>query len=107
MEARLILAHRLQKRNYGDRVLLMNTVHDSIDLDVDNDPELCYNISILLQECFRDIPLAFKKHFGVDVNVPMAGEVKMGWTAFEDDMLKFKPDTFNNDWSKLYNELSN
>jgi DNA polymerase I-like protein with 3'-5' exonuclease and polymerase domains len=101
MIARLLLKKRLPELGYSDRALLINTVHDDIETDVDNDPELVYNISMLMEKCFSDIPAEFEKKFGVKVNVPMAGEVKMGWTLYEKEMVKFNKETFQEDWRKL------
>jgi DNA polymerase I-like protein with 3'-5' exonuclease and polymerase domains len=101
MECRAIASHRLKRLNYGHRALLINTVHDDIEMDVDNDPELVYNICIMLKKCFQDIPKAFEKHFGVVVNVPMDGEVKFGWSLYEPLMMKFKPNSFEKDWETI------
>lgn len=72
-----------------ERILFMSTVHDDIELDVDNDPFLVYNISIELEKCFTGIAQEFEKQFGVVVNVPQAGEVKFGLTLNEKDMVTF------------------
>ena len=101
-EARLILWHRLHKYNYPlDKVLLINTVHDDIESDVDNDPELCYNVCKEMRKAFQDTPRAIKKHYDCDLNVPMDAEVKLGWTLYEPEMVKFNSETFNEDWRKL------
>jgi len=102
MVARLLIKERLFKLGLGKRALLINTVHDDVELDVDNDPELVYTICMLLEKCFQDIPQEFERRFGVVVNVPMSGEVKMGWTLYEEDMVKFKQQTFQEDWRQLY-----
>jgi len=100
--ARLLLRERLRKNfSYGSKALLINTVHDDCELDVDNNPEIVYNISRLLEECFRDINSEFKKKFGVEINVPMAGEVKFGWSLYEPEMVKFNAVTFEDDWRKI------
>lgn len=102
---RIMLKQRLKGYD-PEKVLLINTVHDDIELDLDNDPELVYNISLLLEEVFSLIPKAFEATYGFPVNVPMAGEVKMGWTLYdpkigEGDMVKFKRSSFENDWRQL------
>ena len=88
------------KPKYGDRVLLVNTVHDDVEADVDNDPEIVYNTCIELIKSFRNIPLAFKKRYGVAVNVPMDGECKFGLTLAEKTMTKFNVKTFEEDFNK-------
>jgi hypothetical protein len=82
----------------GSRALLINTAHDDVELDVDNDPELCYNISIEVEKSFAAIPELFEESYGVKVNVPMAGEVKIGTTLYESEMFKFNRHTFQEDW---------
>ncbi len=105
MLARLMAGKRIPALGYGKNVLLINTVHDDLELDVVNDPEICYNVSCELEKCFQDIPIVFEKHYGVNVNVPLAGEVKFGMTLFEDDMVRFNKTTFEKDWTKLCNSL--
>lgn len=104
MIARRLIWKRIQEQEayYKGLILPINTVHDDVQFDVDNDIELCYNICILLEKAFADIPEAFKRIFGVEVNVPLAGEAKLGWTLDEDHMMKFNPATYLEDWDKLY-----
>ena len=73
--ARVSLANRL-KRMEG--VKLVNTVHDSIILDFDD--KICDNISLvkLVDQCFADVPLNFRKLFGVEFNLPMRVECEVG-----------------------------
>ena len=101
-EARLILWYRL--KNLHDplkKVLLINTVHDSIEADVDNDQALCYNVCMEMKKAFQDTPRAIKKHYDCDLNVPMDAEVKIGWSLYEPEMVKFNNETFHEDWRKL------
>lgn len=76
-QARVTLRRRLIRRGYDldHKVLLMNTVHDSIELDVANELELCYNISVELENVLLDLPRLFEQYYGVKFNVPLAGEV--------------------------------
>jgi DNA polymerase I-like protein with 3'-5' exonuclease and polymerase domains len=55
---------------------LVDSVHDSIIVDTPEDT--CDNISTTLIKCFNDVPLNFKRHFGVDWNVPIDAEIKIG-----------------------------
>lgn len=73
--ARVSLANRL--RGVAG-VRLINTVHDSIILDVDD--KICDNQSIvdLTTKCFNDVPKNFKKLFGTDFNLPMRVECQVG-----------------------------
>jgi DNA polymerase I-like protein with 3'-5' exonuclease and polymerase domains len=73
--ARVSLSNRLKK---VEGAKLINTVHDSIIVDFDE--KLCDNNSIvkLVDGCFTDVPLNFKKLFGVDFNLPMRVECQVG-----------------------------
>lgn len=70
------------------KVLLYNTVHDDIQLDVDNDPNLCYNISTIVENVFQDIPKNFEKIYQKPFKVPLAGEVGFGPNLA--DLVEFK-----------------
>lgn len=82
-------------------ILYMSTVHDDIELDVDNDKELVYTICMALEKAFSDIPLQFQNRFNVEVNVPLAGEVKIGWTLYEKDMITFNKKDFDSIWESV------
>jgi len=73
--ARVSLANRLKK---VEGAKLINTVHDSIIVDFNE--KLCDNNSIvsLVDSCFTDVPLNFKKLFGVKFNLPMRVECQVG-----------------------------
>lgn len=73
--ARVSLANRLKGM---EKIKLINTVHDSIIVDFDS--KVCDNISIvkIVDQCFTDIPLNFKKLFGVEFNLPMRVECQVG-----------------------------
>lgn len=75
--ARVSLSNRLKGM---ENVKLINTVHDSIIVDFDE--KVCDNISIvkIVDQCFTDIPLNFKKLFGVEFNLPMRVECQVGPT---------------------------
>lgn len=80
--------------------LLINTVHDDVEADVDNNPEVVYNICIALEESFKAIPRTFKQKYGSEINVPMSGEVKYGINLNEKFMRKFKRETFFEDYKE-------
>lgn len=82
--ARTALRQRLIRnyRDYGKTILLMNTVHDDIEVDVVNDPKTCYNICIELEKIFDDLPTLFEKYFGVKFNIPLGGEVSYDKNLF-------------------------
>jgi len=64
----------------GLLILFVNTVHDSIVLDMPN--EVWYNnrdrIVEVVQGVFRDIPQNFEKLFGVEFNLPLKAEITYG-----------------------------
>jgi DNA polymerase I-like protein with 3'-5' exonuclease and polymerase domains len=86
-------------------ILLINTVHDDLELDIlDKVGNLCYNICLLLEDCFKRIPERFEKMYGVPVNVPMAGESSFGMNMAQ--MVKFNRESFKKDFEKIcYSEL--
>lgn len=83
---------------YGSHILLINTVHDDIEADVDNNPEVVYNTCIRMENAFKTIPSEFEKKYGSPINVPMSGEVKFGVNLNEKSMVKFKKATFEKDY---------
>lgn len=66
-----------------DQGLFINTVHDSIVLDISG--ELCDNVCRILDQVFKDIPKNFERLFGVEFNLPMKAEIKYGpnWAEME------------------------
>ena len=74
---RVSMFNRIKKtKEYQEKkVLLFNTVHDDVELDVDNNPEVCYNICILLEDVCKDVPTNFERIYKTPFNVPLAGEV--------------------------------
>jgi hypothetical protein len=66
-----------------------------------------YNICCDVENAFAYIPTAFEATYGVHINVAFSGEVKMGWTLYEKDMVKFKRNSFEEDWRKLYGSNPN
>jgi DNA polymerase I-like protein with 3'-5' exonuclease and polymerase domains len=75
--ARVSFYNRMKKLNYSN-CLLVNTVHDSIVLDVDVKTVDVDKVIKTMHDVFIDIPENFKRMFGVDWNVPMECEVQIG-----------------------------
>jgi len=75
--ARVSFYNRMKKLNYKN-CLLVNTVHDSIVMDVDTNTVDVQKIITTMHEVFDDLPANFKKMFGVEFNTPMACEVQVG-----------------------------
>ena len=88
--ARVVLRKRLVTRGYDldSTVLLMNTVHDDIELDLMNDSKLIHDVCVLLEDVFSDLPKLFEQYFKVSFNVPLNGEVSYGHTL--GNMVGFK-----------------
>lgn len=70
--ARVSLWRRLQPLKLRSK--LINTVHDSIVLDIFKDE--WYTIDRLIKEVFADIPANFEKLFDTKFNLPMKAEFK-------------------------------
>ncbi|CAB4240912.1 DNA-directed DNA polymerase, family A, palm domain containing protein [uncultured Caudovirales phage] len=83
--ARVSAFNRLNKLGYGDKCLLVNTVHDSIILDYDD--KVCDTKVLvdMFHSIFVDLPLNFEKMFKTPFNVPMAAECQVGmdWKNME------------------------
>jgi DNA polymerase I-like protein with 3'-5' exonuclease and polymerase domains len=80
--ARISAYQRLHNR---EGVLFINTVHDNIVLDVANDALLIKEVSATLKQCLVDIPVNFKRIYGIELNVPFKGEIDIGmnWGQME------------------------
>ena len=78
--ARVSLRKRLKTLGNVDGLLWVNTVHDSIVLDIM--PEVWYNISSeivnVVEEVFRDIPKNFERLFDLPFNLPVRAEISFG-----------------------------
>lgn len=98
---RKIMWKRVNDLGYGDKCLFINTVHDDVELDCVNDPEIVFTLCKTMESSFRDIPKLFEKDYGTVLNVPMAGECKFGMSLYEKDMSKFNSLSFQEDWKKL------
>lgn len=76
---RVELARRMRKQKYES--LLVNTIHDSIDVDAK--PEEWYNISEDMKSVFADFPALFEQRFGVVYNLPLRCEIKINGEKVE------------------------
>jgi len=80
--ARLEIYRRMVSENLLSKVLLINTVHDDVELDCPPDKDLIVKINQILLDSFEGIPQLFKKKYGVEINVPMGGEVSIGLNLY-------------------------
>ena len=98
---RVSVHNRLKKlKEYHEkRVLLFNTVHDDLEIDVDSNPELCYNISSLLEKACADVPINFERIYKRPFKVPLAGEVSfdinLHGTEWNEKKKKYSMRVFN------------
>jgi hypothetical protein len=105
--ARLALKEKVSKIPEYDKglILLINTVHDDIEADVDNNPDLVYETACAMEDSFKEIQPRFKRMYGSEINVPMAGEVKFGVSLNESNMMKFKRKSFYEDYQKYIDKV--
>lgn len=73
--ARVSLKNRLKGL---EDIKLVNTVHDSIIIDFDSTKHDSVQLVTLVDKCFNDVPMNFKKLFGKEFNLPMRVECEVG-----------------------------
>ena len=83
--ARVSAHNRLKALGYGDKCVLVNTVHDSIILDYDDKVCDTQVLVDMFHSVFVDLPLNFEKIFKSPFNVPMSAECQIGknWKTME------------------------
>lgn len=101
-----MIARRLLKKNLdkleiyqNKKALLINTVHDDIEMDVDNSPQIVYNICIEMEKAFNHVAAYIKKVFDYQITVPIECEVKVGISLNEKEMFIFNKETFEKDYA--------
>lgn len=87
MLARIEFFKRLSRS--GLNAKFVQTIHDSLVVDVDNDPETCYNISVMLKESIEHTPVLCKQHFDYDFKLPIWCEVQQGMNKADMTEVKF------------------
>lgn len=80
--------HRL-----GIQGLLINTIHDSIVVDVPTNEVL--RVVKLFEDVFRDIPLNFERVFGIKFNLPTRCEISYGMDKY--NLWEYDKNTFEDD----------
>jgi DNA polymerase I-like protein with 3'-5' exonuclease and polymerase domains len=73
--ARVSLRNRLKGL---EGITLVNTVHDSIIIDYDDDIQNTQELVNLVDGCFNDVPKNFEKLFGTPFNLPMRVSCEIG-----------------------------
>jgi DNA polymerase I-like protein with 3'-5' exonuclease and polymerase domains len=90
MIARISSWRRFETQRREGSVVFFNSVHDDIEMDCANDPDLLYKVCIEMEQVFADIPKNVEKIYGYKMKVPLAGEVSFGWNLAE--MAEFNRD---------------
>lgn len=62
----------------GLEAKFIQTIHDSLVVDVDNDPEVCYTISIMLKNSIEKVPELCKQEFDYEFSLPIWCEIQQG-----------------------------
>lgn len=70
--------NRLKEYREKGEVLFVNTVHDSLVLDMNLDIHKAVEVSNIVRSSFQDIPKNYKKIYGKDLLVPMDCDCKVG-----------------------------
>ena len=88
---------------YGEphEALLNNTVHDDVEADVINSPDHVRYACEGMSNAFNELPKEAARWYGADLtSVPFAGEVKFGLNLLEENMSKYKKETFLEEFHK-------
>jgi DNA polymerase I-like protein with 3'-5' exonuclease and polymerase domains len=76
--ARVSAWNRLKEQREKGKVLFVNTVHDSLCLDINGNLKEAIHIGNIVKGSFQDIPANFKKIYGSELLVPMDCDFKVG-----------------------------
>lgn len=72
-----------KRREWDERVLLINTTHDSITLDVDGTHLVVGEVAKFIKEVMEKAPTMMKERFGVDFDLPLPVDVQTGTNWLE------------------------
>jgi DNA polymerase I-like protein with 3'-5' exonuclease and polymerase domains len=86
--ARVEFWGRLKNSQYQDRAKFVQTIHDSLVVDVDNDDEVVYNICTMLRDSIEYTPTLCKEWFDYEFSLPIWCEVQVG--PNKADMVDYK-----------------
>lgn len=76
--ARISAWNRLKEQREKGTVLFVNTVHDSLKLDLNMNLREAIEVGKIVRGSFQDIPNNFKKIYGKELLVPMDADFKVG-----------------------------
>ena len=86
--ARVSCWNRLKEAREKQEVLFVNTVHDSIKLDMNCGIRRAVEIGKVVRSSFVDIPLNYKKIYGKELLVPMDADCSVGINGLWQHKLK-------------------
>lgn len=87
MLARIEFHQRLLES--GLEAKFIQTIHDSLVVDVDNDPETCYTVSMMLKNAIEKVPELCKREFDYAFSLPIWCEVSQGMNKADMQEIKF------------------
>lgn len=87
MLARIEFFQRLQESGLDAKFI--QTIHDSLVVDVDNDLETCYTICVMLKNAIEKVPELCKREFDYDFSLPIWCEVSQGMNKADMQEIKF------------------
>ena len=76
--ARVSAWNRLKVQRESRKVLFVNTVHDSLKLDVNMKLKEAIEVGRIVKGSFEDIPANYKKIYGKELLVPMSADFNVG-----------------------------
>jgi DNA polymerase I-like protein with 3'-5' exonuclease and polymerase domains len=76
--ARVSAWNRTRELREKGKVLFVNTIHDSLCLDINGNLREAIEIGNIVRSSFRDIPANFKKIYGGELLIPMDADFKVG-----------------------------
>ncbi len=83
-----LLRERIYAKGLENKCLLINTVHDSIILDIEE--EMLYTISKLVKDTMEAVPLLLESVFGIECQLPIKAEVSYGRNWLEQKPLEIE-----------------
>ena len=76
--ARVSAWNRLKVQRESRKVLFVNTVHDSLKLDVNMNLREAIEVGKIIKSSFEDVPANYKKIYGKELLVPMSADFHVG-----------------------------
>lgn len=90
--ARVTAYNRLKEYRERKEVLFVNTVHDSLVLDMNLDIRRAIEVGKIVKSSFQDIPLNYHRIYGKELLVPMDCDFNIGINGLWTHNIKIKLD---------------